>query len=273
MKWMIFSLITSLSALAYDPSKPMVTGHELPKQLEGVGVTEHLGQSIDLSLQFVDDNGQKVTLGELFNGTQPVLMAMVYYTCPNLCNFHLNGLNDAMKKLKWSVGSDYKVIAVSMNAKEGPDVAGPKKANYVREYGRPNSINDWHFLTGTEENIQALAKNLGFRFRWIEDEQQFSHTAAAYVLTPGGKISRYIYGISPDAQTLRFSLVEASSGRIGSVVDQILLFCFHFDPGKNKYTLYAWNLMRISAFFMVLVMGVILIPAWRRERSRFRQST
>jgi protein SCO1 len=260
------------STWAYDPSHPFVSGHELPKELEGVGVTEHLGDQLDMSLPFTDDNGQKTTLGELMNDGQPALLAMVYYTCPNLCNFHLNGMVDALKQIKWTPGKDFKLIAVSMNSKEGPDVAAKKKANYIKSYGRPESVTGWHFLTGDEDSIQKLAKQLGFRFRWLPDEKQFSHTSVSYVLTPGGRISRYIYGIGPESQTFKLSLIEASSGKIGTVMDQILLFCFHFDPGKNKYTLYAWNVMRIGGGLMVLLLAIFLIPAWRRERSQRRLS-
>lgn len=272
-RWLISLLIlVTTSVWGYDPSKPFVTGKELPKQLEGVGVTERLGHNLDMSLDFTDDNGKQLKLGELFNSGQPVLMAMIYYKCPNLCNYHFNGVIAALKQLKWTVGKDFKLVAVSMDSREGPDVAAAKKANYIKDYGRPESVNGWHFLTGNEENVQKIAAQLGFRFKWIEDEQQFSHAAVAYVVTPGGAISRYLYGIAPETQTIKLSLLEASSGKIGTVMDQILLFCFHFDPGKNKYTLYAWNLMRLGAAAMLLLLALIMIPAWFKG-SRLRQST
>lgn len=266
-RWFVLSLYICLSAgaWAYDPSHPFVSGIEKPKEIQGLGVNEHLGGQIDLSLDFVSDNGEKVKLGQYFQTGKPVLMAMIYYTCPNLCNYHLNGLLEAMKKLKWTAGQDFELVMVSMNHREGPDVASKKKANYVKAYGRPESLNGWHFLTGTEENVKKLADQLGFQFRWLPDQKQYSHSSVSYVVTPGGKISRYLYGIAPEVQTLKLSLLEASNGKIGTVMDKVLLFCFHFDPGKNKYTLYAWNVMQIGGALTVVVIALFLIPAWRRE--------
>jgi len=265
-------LLLSMSGWAqdvpYDPAKPNVTGHELPKEFENVGVDEHLGGQLDLSLPFVSDEGEQVTLGKYFNGSKPVLMAMVYYTCPSLCNHHLNALNDTMKKLKWTAGQEFEVVAVSMNHREGPDVAAAKKVNYVKNYGRPESINGWHFLTGTEENINKLADQLGFKFKWIEDQQQYAHAAVAYVVTPGGKLSRYLYGLAVDDETLRLSLIEASNGKIGTVVDHLILYCLQFDPGKNKFTLYAWNVMRLGGGLVLVVMALILVPIWMREKKK-----
>lgn len=263
----LFSLlIFSGATSAYDPSNPLVTGHELPKDLKDVGVEEHLGQQLDLSLPFVSDTGEAVTLGQYFQGSKPVLMAMVYYTCPSLCNHHLNALTDTMKQLDWTVGDQFEIVAVSMNHREGPAVASAKKKNYVEAYGRPESIDGWHFLTGTEENVKKLADQLGFKFKWIPDQEQYAHAAVAYVVTPGGQISRYLYGLGIDLSTLRLSLLEASNGKIGSVVDQLLLFCLQFDPSKNKYTLYAWNIMRLGGGMILLVLALLLVPIWLREK-------
>jgi len=272
MKKVSLALILSLSVFAlnsetwaYDPKNPTVTGHETPADLKDIGVEEHLGSQLDLSLPFVSDHGEAVTLGKYFTGSKPVLMAMVYYTCPSLCNHHLNALNDTMKQLKWTVGNEFEIVAVSMNHREGPEVAGPKKDSYVKAYGRPESVDGWHFLTGSEESIQKLADQLGFKFKWIEDQEQYAHAAVAYVVTPGGKISRYLYGLGVDVGTLRLSLIEASNGKIGSVVDQLLMYCLQFDPGKNKYTLYAWNVMRLGGGLMLLVLALILVPIWMRQ--------
>jgi protein SCO1 len=269
----ILALLLILSPLTwandgYDPSHPLVTGQELPKEYQGVGVTEHLGEPIDLNLDFVDDHGQPVKLGRYFETGKPVLMAMVYYTCPNLCNYHLNGLMEAMKQLKWTAGQEFQLVAVSMNHREQPDVASKKKANYVKAYGRAGTEDGWHFLTGNEQNVKKLADQLGFRFKWVADQQQYAHTSVTYVVTPGGVLSRYLYGIAPEAQTLKLSLIEASNGKIGTVLDQVLMFCFHFDPGKNKYTIYAWNVMRISGGLMVLLLCALLIPVYLKEKRK-----
>lgn len=278
MKYWLVLLMLSLSPLSwavdmnqpYDPSHPLVTGNEIPKQIKGLTLKPQLGGQIDLGLEFTSDTGEKVKLGQYFQAGHPVLMAMVYYSCPNLCNYHLNGLMEAMKQLKWTAGQDFQVVAVSMNHREGPELASKKKTNYVKAYGRPQSLNGWHFLTGTEENIKKLADQLGFEFRWLPDQQQYAHASVTYVLTPGGEISRYINGIAPEAQTLKLSMLEASNGKIGTVVDQIISFCFHFDPGKNKYTIYAWNLMRIGGALMVLLVALCVVPVWIREKRRKR---
>lgn len=249
---------------AYD-TKVLVTGHELPKELQGVGVEEHLGQTLDLDMQFTDEDGRLVSLRSFFSQPKPVLMAMVYYTCPSLCNYHLNGLTEAMKQLKWTTGKDFELVAVSMNHRETPDLAGKKKHSYLEAYGRHQGDQGWHFLVGSEDNVKKLASQLGFKFFWMEDKKQYAHASVAYVVTPEGKISRYLHGIQVDPQTLKMSLLEASNGKIGSVIEHALMFCFQFDPVKNKYTLYAWNIMRIGGMVMVLLLGVLLIPLWWRE--------
>jgi len=264
------SFMLAFPAWAYDPNEVVVTGHELPKELENVGVAQTLGAPIDLSLEFTDDHGESGPLGRFFHKGKPVLLAMVYYSCPSLCNFHLNGLTDAIKNLKWNAGQEYEVVAISMNSAETSELAGAKKHNYLKAYGRPDAEKGWHFLVGRTENVQKLADQLGFRFKWLEDKQQYAHASVTYVMTPEGKISRYINGIQPDPTTLKLSMLEASGGGIGTVVEQAMLFCFQFNPAKNKYTLYAWNLMRIGAILMVLVLGVLLLPMWRREQMQNR---
>lgn len=258
---------------AYDPNEVVISGHDLPKEFKDVGVDEHLGQALDLNLEFTDDKGVTGPLGRFFNKGKPVLMAMVYYTCPSLCNFHLNGLTDTMKLLKWSTGDKFQLVAVSMNSAETSELAAKKKANYLQAYGRSGADQGWHFLVGSKENVRRLADQLGFKFKWIEEKSQFSHAAVAYVITPDGRISRYLHGIQPDPTTLRMSLLEASNGTIGTVIDQMLMFCFQFDPKKNKYSLYAWNLMRIGAILMVLLLAVLMLPVWWREHVQNRTRT
>ncbi len=253
------------SVWAYD-TKVLVTGKELPAELQDVGVVEHLGATLDLERTFVDEAGQTVPLRTFFSKDKPVLLAMVYYTCPSLCNYHLNGLTETMKNLKWTTGKDFELVAVSMNSKETSDVADKKKHNYLKVYGRPEGERGWHFLVGNEANVQALAAELGFKFHWLEDKKIFAHASVAYVVTPEGKISRYLHGIQVEPQTLRMSLLEASNGKIGSVIEQAMMFCFQFDPQKNKYTLYAWNIMRIGAILMVLLLALFLVPVWWRDR-------
>jgi len=262
---LVLAVVLTPQAPAYD-TKVLVTGHELPKELSNVGVEEHLGAALDLSLSFTDETGATIPLGTFFNKGKPVLMAMVYYTCPSLCNYHLNGLTNAMRELKWTTGQDFELVAVSMNSKETPDLAIKKKANYLQAYDRHQGDSGWHFLVGSTENVQRLADQFGFKFHWLEEKQQFAHASVAYVVTPDGKISRYLHGIQIDPGTLKLSLLEASGGKIGSVLEQAVMFCFQFDPVKNKYTLYAWNIMRIGGLLMVLLLAALFIPIWWRER-------
>jgi protein SCO1/2 len=262
-------MFATAGAHAYEPSiNPAKSAHEIPKELEDVGITENLGAKLDPSLAFTDDKGQAVTLGQYFTSGRPAIMAMIYYSCPNLCNYQLNGVVEVLKKMRGDAGKDYDVIAVSMDHTETSELAAAKKENYLKAMGRIGSESGWHFLVGSDENVKKLSNQLGFRFKWNEGSQQFAHAAATYILTPEGMISRYLYGIEFSPQTLRMSLIEASDGRIGSVVEQLALFCFQFDPTKNKYTLYAFNIMRIGAGLTVLFLLIFLMPAWMRERKR-----
>lgn len=259
----------SCLAWAYQPSSPASAPSDaLPGEIEGVDVTERLGQKLDMSLELTNEEGQTMALGQYFGHGRPVIMAMVYYNCPSLCNFQLNGLVDVVKKMKGQAGVDYDLVAVSMDHTENPEMAKKKKANYMKALGQPGAENGWHFLVASESNVKKLASDLGFRFKWDESQKQFAHAAATYVVTPSGTVSRYLYGIEFAPQTLRLSLVEASEGKIGNIIEQLTLFCFQFNPAKNRYTLYAFNLMRIGAALTVLIIAIFLVPVWLRERQR-----
>lgn len=267
---LLCAAIISGNLWAYD-TQVFVSGHELPAEYQGVGVTERLGEKLDIqNLIFTDDKGETGPLNRFFHRGRPVLMAMVYYNCPSLCNYHLNGLTETMKQLKWTPGQEFEVVAVSMDHTENAELASKKKHNYLTAYGRIASDNGWHFLTGDKETVKKLADQLGFRFKWIEEKKMFSHAAVAYVVTPDGTISRYLHGIQPDTATLKMSLLEASNGKIGNILEQAMMFCFKFNPEKSKYTLYAWNLMRIGAIVMVLLLAVLLVPLWWRDQHRTR---
>lgn len=269
-----FLSVYSLGVWAYNPqASKQMTADQKPSQLEGVGVQERLGEFVDLNLNFHSDTGEVVGLGELFSGSTPILMTMVYYNCPSLCNYHLNGLNDVFRDMEWSVGQDFKFIAVSMDHREGPAVAAKKKANYIRDLERSGVEGGWHFLTGSEANVSQLASQLGFSFRWDAQRKEYAHPAVAYVITPKGQISKYLHGINFDAKTLRLALVESSKGKVGTWVDQVLLFCYRFDPAKNKYTLAAYNIMRIGGLLTVIILAIILIPLWFKGDSRFKTTS
>jgi protein SCO1/2 len=237
---------------------------EKPKEFENVGITEKNGDQIDPHISFNDDNGQKVELGQYFNGKKPLILSMVYLECPNLCNMHLNGLNEAFKKMDWTVGDKFDVLTVSFNPKETSKEAAEKKENYIKDYGRKDGAKGWHFLTGDDAQIRKLAGQIGFKYKWDEESKQYIHSTAAVILMPDGKISRYLHGISFDPKTLRLSLVEASHGVIGDIVDHITLFCFHYDPDKRTYAFYAYNIMRYGAALCALLFLAFLLPHWRK---------
>lgn len=253
-------------ALAYNPpsANRATEADQTPQELEGVGVTEKLSQKISLSLEFTEHTGQVVPLQKYFSGHKPVLFTMVYYGCPSLCNMHLNGLLKVFRESGMMPGKDYEFVAVSMNHRETPELAAKKRDNYLKELNMPGAENGWHFLVGNEANVKQLADELGFKFKWIEASQQYSHAAVAYILTPNGVISRYLYGIEFPAKTLRLSLVEAADGKIGTFIDQVTLFCFQLtDKG---YSLRAFRLMQVGALLTVILLGIFLVPNWIRSR-------
>jgi protein SCO1/2 len=246
---------------------------KIPVELEGVGVVEHRGESIPLDLRFIDENGLPVTLRQYFTTGRPVILNLAYYSCPMLCTMVLNGLvmgnggaGNGLRGVAWSPGTDFEVISVSIDPRDTPAIARAKKANYLKAYGRPETADGWHFLTGAEADIKTLTRAVGFSYRWDERQQQFAHAAVIFMLTPEGKISRYLYGIEYSPRDLRLGLMEASQGKIGSALEQILLFCYHYDPVSRKYALYATNLMRLGGCITALLLSGLLAGYWRRER-------
>lgn len=248
----------------------IVRAGDRPQQLEGVGITEHLGNQLSMSdLRFLDEEGAPVTLSRYFDGKKPVILTLVYYQCPMLCNLVLNGLTDTLKKVDWSVGDQYQIVTLSINPKESPQLAKQKKESYLKNYSRSKATAGWHFLTGDEGQIQTLASEIGFNYRYDPEEKQYIHAAAIFVLTPEGKISRYLYGTSFKPQNLKLALLEASNGKIGlATLDRVLLFCFHFDPSKNSYTLSVWRSVQVVVCIQVLVLAILMRVLWKKERIR-----
>jgi protein SCO1/2 len=263
------ALATSSCLLLTLLSAQFSLAEEIPNELKGVGFTEHLGSPVSIDeIHFKNETGQDVALSTYFRRGKPVILAMVYYGCPNLCNFMLNGLTQTLKNLDWTAGERFDIVTVSINPKETPDLAAKKKAAYVESYGRKQSAPGWHFLTGEESQIEKLASQVGFGYRYDEREKQYAHGSAIYVLTPEGKISRYLYGIDFRPQDLRLSLLEASSGKIGSVVDRFLLFCYHYDPQTRRYSVVVNRVMETGCGGTVLFFGGYLTVFWRREKKK-----
>ena len=259
----------------YSPEASTKAASEKPHQLKNIGIDEKLGQQISITdIEMIDENGHKVRLAKYFDGEHPVILSPVYYSCPSLCNLHLNGLTDTLKLMKMTVGQEFQVVNFSFdpkeNSKENPKIARLKKENYLNEYGRKHNrkvaAGGWHFLTGEDKNIQQLLKEIGFKIEWKEDIQEWAHPSAAIVLTPKGKISRYLHGVYFEPKDVKLALTESSDGKIGSVIDQIILFCYRFDPSKNKYTLAAFNIMQAAGGAMIFLLGIWLVPFWIRNK-------
>lgn len=235
-----------------------------PEELEGVGVTEHLGDRIPLDVPFKDEDGKQVTLADYFSGERPVVLTLNYYTCPMLCTLQFKGMANAFEDITLGPGEDFEIVTVSIDPRETPRVAKLRKQKFFEEHGRTEIAPAWHFLTGREENIRRLADAVGFSYRYDESANQYIHTAALYVLTPDGLIARYLYGVTYVPKTLRLSLIEAAEGNIGSSLDQILLFCFHYDASKGKYAPAAMNIMRAGGLLTVIILGAVLTTFWFR---------
>jgi protein SCO1 len=239
---------------------------ERPGLLGQIRIDQRLNHQVPLDLAFVDDHGRDVRLGQYF-GQRPVVLALVYYECPMLCTQVLNGLVTALGVMNFDVGREFDVVAVSINPREGPGLASQKKSAYLHRYGRPHTADGWHFLTGTEESIAALADAVGFRYAYDETIKQYAHGAAIEVLTPRGVISKYFYGIEFSARDLRLGIIEASDERIGTRIDDFLLFCYHYDPATGKYGAAVLRLVRLGAIATVLAFLSFLAVSLRRERA------
>lgn len=249
-----------------DPALP---SSQVPEALSKVSFEQRLNEQLPLGLPFKDESGRTVKLGE-FYGRKPVVLAFVYYECPMLCTQVLNGVTGALKVLNFDVGREFDVVAVSINPREGPGLASAKKQAYVERYGRPHTADGWHFLTGREENIRALANAVGFRYEYDESIKQYAHGAGVELLTPKGVIARYFYGIEYSPRDIRLGIVEASEERIGSPIDSVLLLCYHYDPATGKYGATAMTMVRIGAVLTMIGFGVFLFTVLRRERASAR---
>jgi protein SCO1/2 len=235
--------------------------------LKDVRVDQRLDNAIPLSLPFVDENGKDVTLGTYF-GTRPVVLALVYYQCPMLCTLVMDGLTSSLTTLNLNAGKDFDVVVVSFNPGEPPSLAANAKASTVKRYARPGTDGGFHFLTGRQESIEKLADAVGFRYTWDPKISQYAHPAAITVLTPAGHVSRYFFGVEYSPRDLRLGMVEASGGKIGNVLDQALLYCYHYDPFSGKYGLALMSLIRLGGVLTFGVLGVSIFVALRRERRR-----
>jgi protein SCO1 len=246
---------------------PLQNIGQRPELLKDVGVDQKLNDEIPLDLTFRDEHGATVELARYF-GSKPVILTLVYYNCPMLCTQVLNGLDRTLKLIPMSIGKDFNVVTVSIDPTERPVLAEAKQAMYTGMYGRPGAAEGWHFLTGDQPQIEALAQAVGFRYAYDSESKQFAHASVIMVLTPEGKLSRYFYGIQYPERDLRLGLVEASQGKISSPVDAILLFCYHYDPHTGKYGLLISRVIQLSGALTVLIGGIFLFFLFRGEHYR-----
>lgn len=238
----------------------------LPKELEGVDITEHPGGRIALDTTFFDEDSQMVKIGDYFKAGRPVVLTLNYFECPMLCTLILNGLVTAMQGMDWTPGKEFEVVTVSFNPAEGPTLASRKKATYMESYGHPGTEQGWRFLTGSQESIHAITGAVGFHYRWNAETRQFMHQAAIFVLTPDGRLSRYLYGVAFDPGTVRMSLLEAAGGKIGSPLNQVVMYCYEYDPKTGSYSLAALRVMQIGVGLSALALAGVLSALWIRGR-------
>ncbi len=238
--------------------------------LQRVGIDQKLNNQVPLDLTFRDERGQAVPLRSYF-GQRPVILTLVYYECPMLCTQVLNGLVSSMLPLKLDAGRDFEIVTVSFNPAETPKLAAEKKALYVRRYGRRGAAQGWHFLTGDEANTKALADAVGFRYEYDPQIKQFAHVSAITLLTPEGRVSRYYYGIEYAPRDLRLGLVESSQGKVGNVVDQVILYCYHYDPATGKYGAVVVNMLRVGAILTMVILGSFMVIMFRRDKQLKRE--
>lgn len=261
-------MMTSVAAFGQGMTKGIMSppANVRPPGLKNVGIAQHLDEQIPPDLMFRDESGKAVRLGDYF-GKKPMILNLVYYKCPMLCGEVLSGLVSSMKILKFDAGKEFDVLTVSFDPKETPEIAATAKAEYLKRYGRPGAANGWHFLTGSQESIDALTKVAGFQYQYDEKTKQFAHATAIAVLTPQGKIAQYYYGVEYAPKDLRLGLIQASQNKIGTVVDQVLLYCYHYDPATGKYGAVITRILQLSGLATILILGVFMTALIRRGSS------
>ena len=254
--------------------KAMGPANDKPGVLGGVGIAQHLNQQLPLNLAFVDDTGKAVHLADYF-GKKPAILALVYYRCPMLCSEELDGLTSALKMIRFVPGKDFNVVVASIDPDEGPDLAAAKKRSYLKLYGHPETANGWHFLTGTQPNIDALTSAVGFKYVKLKvpgtKQVQFAHASAIQIVTPQGKLAQYYMGVEYSPKDMLLGLDEASSNRIGSPVDNILTYCYHYDPQTNTHSLIVARVVQLGGFLTLVLLGGFMFIMFRKDYRQAHQ--
>jgi protein SCO1/2 len=255
------------------PASAQPLARNTPDELQGIGIDQKLDQKIPLNLTFADENGRRVKLDDYFEDGRPVILTLNYFRCDMLCDLTLNGLVDALKQIDWTAGEEFEIVTVSFAPEEGPELADVKKRVYLLEYGREPAEEGWHFLTGEPNAIGALTDATGFRYRKDEKTGEYAHTSTILFVTPDGRISKYMNDVAFAPKDVRYALVDASKGAIGSPLDKFLLFnCYRYDPDANSYVPSAWKIMRLGGVLTLLTIGLGLFFLWRQSARHGRGS-
>lgn len=257
----------ALSLLLHPFGATAQLNKQKPKNLQDVGIEEHLGENIPLDLKFADSNGDSVTLGSLMNGDKPVLLNPVYYTCPMLCSMVIDAVFTGVNDLKWTPGKEYNIITFSIDPEEDHKLAVSVKDSLLARFDRKGAEDGWYFLSGKEDAVKALTKAIGFKYKKVENTDQYAHSASIMFLSPDGTLTRYLYGIKFDEFNFRNALYEAADGEIGSTVDQVLLYCYQYDPDSQSYVPVAWRIMKLGGFATALILGIFLGLLWLKEKN------
>jgi protein SCO1/2 len=257
------ALLTSLLSAAATV-RPAAAQPAAPSPFSRIGLDQKVGEQVPANLPFRDEQGRTVRLGSYF-GQRPVLMALVYYNCPMLCTLTLNGLTRSLKGVTFDAGRDFQLVIVSIDPRETPAIAARSRLDALARYSRPGADAGFHFLTGSAASIAQLTKAIGFRYYYDETVRQYAHAAGLMVLTPDGRLSRYFYGIEFPSRSLRLALYEAADRKIGSVMDQVLLYCFHYDPVQGRYSAVTLNIVRLGGVLTLLGLGVMIVLFRRHD--------
>lgn len=263
----LLALLVALGA-SMGPRMASAQINTTPRELTGVGVIEHMMAQVPRDATFRDHEGNAVQIGRYFDGRRPVVLNLVYHRCPMLCSMVLNAVLRALSGTPWSVGEQYDVVTLSIDPRDTPQVAAQKRRRVLESYGRPSAARGWHFLTGTDEEVRRVARAVGFEYRFDPQQDQYAHPAVTFLLTPEGRVARYLYGIEYAATDVRVGLLEASQGRSINTVERVLLFCYHYDPQGQKYVLVAMRVMQLGGGLTALSLGALLATLWYRERRR-----
>lgn len=238
-----------------------------PDELQDIDPVEQLGDKIPLDLKLLHTDSTVLSLQEVFNQGKPVIVNPVYYECPMLCNLVMNGLLKGIQQLDWKLGKDYYILTISIDHEEGPALAKANKENYLKQYARPGSENGWFFATADSISVARLTESVGFKFKWVEEAQEFAHSAAIIFASPDGIITRYLYGIQYESFAIMNALYEAADGKIGSTTEKVLMYCFSYDPDSRSYVPMAFNIMKLGGLVVMLSLGTLLGVLWFRNRT------